>query len=93
MSPATEATISKVIWSAATATRHGCAAWRAIWGALHVNPVYAPAFSILTTRTDNPCLGQARAAPAHPSGSTLIIIDHLSQQAEPARTAVEDHTS
>lgn len=39
------------------------AAWRAVWGALHANPVYAARFQHLTTRADNPLApGQARAA-------------------------------
>jgi hypothetical protein len=39
------------------------AAWRAVWGALHVNPVYTARFQHLTTRADNPLApGQARAA-------------------------------
>ena len=39
------------------------AAWRAVWGALRHNPVYAARFRHLTTRTDNPLHhGQARAA-------------------------------
>jgi transposase len=39
------------------------AAWRAIWGALRHNPVYAARFHHLTGRTDNPLRpGQARAA-------------------------------
>jgi transposase len=39
------------------------AAWRAIWGALHANPVYAARLHHLTTRHDNPLNpGQARAA-------------------------------
>ena len=39
------------------------AAWRAVWGALHTNPVMAARYQHLTTRTTNPlCDGQARAA-------------------------------
>jgi transposase len=39
------------------------AAWRAIWGALRHNPVYAARFRHLTGRPDNPLRpGQARAA-------------------------------
>ena len=39
------------------------AAWRAIWGALHHNPVYTARYTHLTTRTRNPLKpGQARAA-------------------------------
>ena len=39
------------------------AAWRAVWGALHANPVYAARLQHLTTRPDNPLHpGQARAA-------------------------------
>jgi transposase len=39
------------------------AAWRAVWGALHANPVYAARYAHLTSRTGNPLTpGQARAA-------------------------------
>lgn len=39
------------------------AAWRAVWGAIHANPVYAARFTHLTGRPDNPLSpGQARAA-------------------------------
>jgi transposase len=39
------------------------AAWRAVWGALHANPVYAARFTHLTGRQVNPLnSGQARAA-------------------------------
>jgi transposase len=39
------------------------AAWRAIWGALRHNTVYAARYEHLRTRTDNPLRdGQARAA-------------------------------
>ncbi|MER7548144.1 IS110 family transposase [Spirillospora sp. NPDC127506] len=39
------------------------AAWRAVWGALHANPVFAARLQHLTTRPDNPLHpGQARAA-------------------------------
>ncbi|WP_162795221.1 transposase, partial [Nonomuraea lactucae] len=39
------------------------AAWRAVWGALHANPVYRDRLRHLTTRPDNPLTpGQARAA-------------------------------
>lgn len=39
------------------------AAWRAVWGAMHANPVYAARFAHLTTRAVNPLTpGQARAA-------------------------------
>ena len=39
------------------------AAWRAVWGAIHANPVYAARFAHLTSRADNPLSpGQARAA-------------------------------
>jgi transposase len=39
------------------------AAWRAVWGALPNNPVYAARFEHLRTRADNPLkAGQARAA-------------------------------
>lgn len=39
------------------------AAWRAVWGAIHANPVYTARLEHLTTRTMNPLApGQARAA-------------------------------
>jgi len=39
------------------------AAWRAVWGAMHSNPVYAARFAHLTSRPANPLNpGQARAA-------------------------------
>lgn len=39
------------------------AAWRAVWSAIHANPIYAARFAHLTGRTDNPLTpGQARAA-------------------------------
>lgn len=39
------------------------AAWRAVWGAIHANPVYAARLEHLTSRTVNPLTpGQARAA-------------------------------
>lgn len=39
------------------------AAWRAVWGAIHANPVYTDRFAHLTGRADNPLTpGQARAA-------------------------------
>lgn len=39
------------------------AAWRAVWGAMHANPVYTARFAHLTSRADNPLTpGQARAA-------------------------------
>lgn len=39
------------------------AAWRAVWGAMHANPVYAARYAHLTTRAANPLSpGQARAA-------------------------------
>lgn len=39
------------------------AAWRAVWGAMHANTVYAARFEHLTKRSDNPLSpGQARAA-------------------------------
>lgn len=39
------------------------AAWRAVWGALHANPVYSARFEHLTNRPDNPLApGQARTA-------------------------------
>ena len=39
------------------------AAWRAVWGAMHANPIYTARLTHLTTRADNPLTaGQARAA-------------------------------
>jgi transposase len=51
------------------------AAWRAIWGALHHNAVYAARYSHLRTRTDNPLRdGQARAAIAAALLRQLFVV-------------------
>jgi transposase len=51
------------------------AAWRAVWGALRHNPVYAARFTHLTTRTDNPLHhGQARAAIAAALLRQLFVV-------------------
>ena len=51
------------------------AAWRAVWGALHHNPVYAARFEHLRTRPDNPLkAGQARAAIAAALLRQLFIV-------------------
>lgn len=51
------------------------AAWRAIWGALRTNPVYAARLHHLTTRPDNPLTpGQARAALAAALLRQLYVI-------------------
>jgi transposase len=51
------------------------AAWRAVWGALRHNPVYAARFQHLTGRTDNPLRpGQARAAIAAALLRQLFVI-------------------
>jgi transposase len=51
------------------------AAWRAIWGALRHNPVYAARFARLTTRADNPLRpGQARAAIAAALLRQLFVV-------------------
>jgi transposase len=51
------------------------AAWRAVWGALRHNPVYAARFIHLTTRTDNPLRhGQARAAIAAALLRQLFVV-------------------
>jgi transposase len=51
------------------------AAWRAVWGALHHNPVYAARFEHLRTRTNNPLkAGQARAAIAAALLRQLFVI-------------------
>ena len=51
------------------------AAWRAVWGALRHNPVYAARFTHLTTRADNPLRpGQARAAIAAALLRQLFIV-------------------
>jgi transposase len=51
------------------------AAWRAVWGALRHNPVYAARFRYLTTRTDNPLHhGQARAAIAAALLRQLFVV-------------------
>jgi len=51
------------------------AAWRAIWGALHHNTVYAARYTHLRTRTDNPLRdGQARAAIAAALLRQLFVV-------------------
>lgn len=51
------------------------AAWRAVWGALHHNPVYAARYEHLRTRADNPLRdGQARAAIAAALLRQLFIV-------------------
>lgn len=51
------------------------AAWRAVWGALSHNPVYAARYHHLRTRTDNPLRdGQARAAIAAALLRQLFIV-------------------
>lgn len=51
------------------------AAWRAVWGALHNNPVYAARYTHLRTRTDNPLRdGQARAAIAAALLRQLFVV-------------------
>jgi transposase len=51
------------------------AAWRAIWGALHHNIVYAARFEHLTTRATNPLkAGQARAAIAAALLRQLFVV-------------------
>ena len=51
------------------------AAWRALWGALHHNAVYAARYTHLRTRTDNPLRdGQARAAIAAALLRQLFVV-------------------
>jgi transposase len=51
------------------------AAWRAIWGALRHNPVYAARYTHLTTRSNNPLQpGQARAALAAALLRQLFVV-------------------
>lgn len=51
------------------------AAWRAVWGAVHHNPVYAARYTHLRTRTDNPLRdGQARAAIAAALLRQLFVV-------------------
>lgn len=51
------------------------AAWRAVWGALRHNPVYAARFTHLTTRASNPLRpGQARAAIAAALLRQLFVV-------------------
>jgi transposase len=51
------------------------AAWRALWGAFHHNPVYAARYTHLTTRADNPLNdGQARAAIAAALLRQLFVV-------------------
>lgn len=51
------------------------AAWRAVWGALRHNPVYAARYTHLTGRADNPLRdGQARAAIAAALLRQLFVV-------------------
>ena len=51
------------------------AAWRAVWGALHHNPVYTARYTHLRTRADNPLRdGQARAAIAAALLRQLFVV-------------------
>src|SRR5690606_40248096 len=51
------------------------AAWRAVWGAMHHNAVYAARYSHLRTRADNPLRdGQARAAIAAALLRQLFVV-------------------
>jgi transposase len=51
------------------------AAWRAVWAALHHNPVYRARYEHLTTRTNNPLRdGQARTAIAAALLRQLFIV-------------------
>ena len=51
------------------------AAWRALWGELRHNPVYAARFQYLTGRADNPLRrGQARAAIAAALLRQLFVV-------------------
>jgi transposase len=51
------------------------AAWRAVWGAVHHNQVYAARYTHLTTRADNPLNdGKARAAIAAALLRQLFIV-------------------
>lgn len=65
---------------ATTVSRRGrpglrTAAWRAVWGALRHNPVYAARYTHLTTRADNPLRrGQARAAIAAALLRQLFVV-------------------
>lgn len=64
------------------------AAWRAIWGALRHNSVYAGRYTHLTTRPDNPLRpGQARAAIAAALLRQLFVVVTRRQAWDPAIAA------
>jgi transposase len=70
------------------------AAWRAIWGALHNNTVYAARFEHLTTRPTNPLkAGQARAAIAAALLRQLFVVVTRRVAWNPAIAAGEEVTT
>jgi hypothetical protein len=69
------------------------AAWRAVWGALRHNPVYAARFEHLRTRADNPLRdGQARAAIAAALLRQLFVVVTRRVAWDPAIAAGEEVT-
>ena len=67
------------------------AAWRAVWGAIHANPVYAARLEHLTNRTDNPLTpGQARAAIAAALLRQLHVVVTRRVRWDPALAGTRD---
>lgn len=70
------------------------AAWRAVWGALHHNTVYAARFEHLTTRSTNPLkAGQARAAIAAALLRQLFVVVTRRVAWDPAIAAGKEVTA
>jgi transposase len=70
------------------------AAWRAVWGAIHHNTVYAARYTHLRTRTDNPLRdGQARAAIAAALLRQLFVIVTRRVAWDPAIAAGKEVTT
>ena len=70
------------------------AAWRALWGALHHNTVYAARYTHLRTRTDNPLRdGQARAAIAAALLRQLFVVVTRRVAWDPAIAAGKEVTA
>jgi transposase len=70
------------------------AAWRAVWGTLRANTVYATRFEHLTTRTANPLkAGQARGAIAAALLRQLFVVVTRRVAWNPAIAAGEEVTA
>lgn len=68
------------------------AAWRAVWGALHANPVYTARLEHLTTRAVNPLTpGQARAAIAAALLRQLHVVVTRRVRWDPAIAGTRDN--